>query len=929
MCSVQQVDSEVCVEVEDLDEQPMSNVDENLDRSPRPAVTSRLITCANGKNVSGTEFDEGEDLSTQSQDVEKGTCDDSFEVEDLPQPEPPPVGGGVDKRVFCMDLRRKCGAHDTTLRMDQKRALGDIFRGLTAAEQSSVRDIIDRIFGFLEENTHEYEDQYLCETSLFMAALLGCNTNVSHLGGMAQALNALFYLTGYLSKNPVKPNAWRTCIAAALHSAQRNESVADDKDTPTRNAKFFLQKVLNRLNALAELSDTQLSMLLLNFKSYTSSHRFTFCFPTPALEFQIAVERERDVDSLTVDDCVSDERDIDSLSVDESVIESLSVDDSVSDERDIIDSFSVDDSAAESLSVDDSEGESESVSESVPTAGDNNDIAESDSDTTESDKVTGTGCENGVDLEGEIAEALDVPSRGDMIFRTEDDKAVALSQHDLYRYRVGSWDEILPGADGMCDLAWWCVHGRGCNHPSWRRYQRNKGLHNFNLMEYASHIEVVEMPKELPTSGPCRYYFFGPGCPIRESHIQKLHSKHRIAAVSGKPPKSPGLQPVAKKTGESQLQFDKRLLTWRLKADAYARTMGAMLVPWDRKGDCQVHSYEDFVDVLRKWESDVQTLRVDRKWRNWIFRDRNRYADVEHPDPVFFPDPRPAARLMLAKNLTTNLALPKEMRKIANRWRYQHSDRFEDHDEYHECHGGGGENDNRSKVDVANALAIAALLDTVNRGTSKISGLNEETSDYVRGLARQVSALYPHRGNKDALTVPTVLPKRISARVEHDWHKQRRATDVIWAKAALREMLTRKPPEPAESLETDNDLSDDVRCDPPDNSDLYRDLNTEQKQVLRHVEQCFEANEPARILVHGGPGTGKSFLANVIMKSAKRRGLTTRFTALSGAAATVNGGTTVHYIAKLKRFCSWGRPPTSNAVKEMHERSRGQLDLHA
>ena len=207
----------------------------------------------------------------------------------MPQPASPPVGKN-DERVLCIDLHRKCGEHDTAIRADQKRALvGVILESTRCAGVVEANHIVERVFRFLDDDTHMYEDQYLCETSLFMAALLGCNTNVSVLGGHVQALNALFYLVGYLSKNPVTPNAWRTCVAAALQSARKNESVAEDKGSASRNAKFVLQKVLNYLNAFAEVSDTQLSMLLLGYNSYKSSHRFSFCFPAPALEAQAAL----------------------------------------------------------------------------------------------------------------------------------------------------------------------------------------------------------------------------------------------------------------------------------------------------------------------------------------------------------------------------------------------------------------------------------------------------------------------------------------------------------------------------------------------------------------------------------------------------------------------------------------------------------------
>ena len=124
----------------------------------------------------------------------------------------------------------------------------------------------------------------MCETSAILAALLGCNTNVSPLGGNVQAINALFYLTGYLSKNPVQPTSWITCIIAALKSTFRTKSVAEDVGTPSRNAKFFLQKVLNRLNALAEITDPQAAMLVLGHTSFQCSHRFKFCFHEQKVE---------------------------------------------------------------------------------------------------------------------------------------------------------------------------------------------------------------------------------------------------------------------------------------------------------------------------------------------------------------------------------------------------------------------------------------------------------------------------------------------------------------------------------------------------------------------------------------------------------------------------------------------------------------------
>ena len=953
-----------------------------------------------------------------------------FEVEDLPQPEPPPAGDTKDERVLCIDLHRKTGEHDTVLRVDQKRALHGVMCEQTDCTPTLIDPIVERIFGFLPKDTHVYEDQYLCETSLFMAALLGCNTNVSVLGGSAQALNALFYLVGYLTKNPVKPNVWTTCVAAALQSAQKHESVAEDKDTPARNAKFILQKVLNRLNALAEMSDTQLSMLLLNFTSFKCSHRFSFCFRLPALEAQLAVrdndstinaadsadgsdvdgtERadESDVDGtdsadgldvdvtdsadgldvdvtdsadgsdvdgtesadgLDVDVTDSDDGlDVDGTESDDG--SDLDVKDSadgsdfdgtdsadgsdvdVTDSADVLDvdaTESVDGSGLDVTDSDDGldgdvtdsdDGFDIDVSESVD--GLNVDVTDSDDglDVDATDSADGSDNDDESDVgdgdnDGELTADTGVsddernfddvpkfPARGNIIFRTKDDKAIALSQHDLYRYRVRDWNASLPESDGMSDLVWWCVNGRGCNHPSWRRYQQQKGLHDFNLMEYVRHIVVVEMPDQLPSSGQCQYYFFSDDCPIKDSHIQKLHSKHLIAAVSGKPPQLPGKIP-RRKSSETQTTFKKRMLVWRLKADLYGQSMGALLVPWDRRGDCNVHTYEDFMRVVDKWDQDVKILRSDRQWRNWIFRDRDMDDEIDnYPDADVFPDPRSAARLSLTRNLGVNMRVSPTMRKIANRWRYQNSDRFEDYEEYHECHG--GDDNKKSELDANNALAISALLETMNRGTSKISGLDAESSSHLCELTSQISALYPGRpsttDNEDSADLePVDLPTHISSHVDLNWFKNSRTIDIHWAKSTLKELLRRKPVDPVSSDSHDRSSTSDG-----DDTDLCHGLSDDQEKAFQHAIKCFDDNETLRMFVHGGPGTGKSFLAEKIMVAAVRRGLVSRFTALSGAAATVNGGTTIHYIARLPKFCSWGRPPDANSVKLIHERSRG------
>ena len=120
------------------------------------------------------------------------------------------------------------------------------------------------------------------------------------------------------------------------------------------------------------------------------------------------------------------------------------------------------------------------------------------------------------------------------------------------------------------------------------------------------------MPKSLPTWGPVLYYLFPRDYPICDSHVQKLRGKHHVAVLSGRPPRHPGNNP---KQGakESDRSYTKRLLQWKLKADVYGRTMGSILSPWDRHGDCRIHSYDEFEQQRDLIRSHLNSVNIHRQ----------------------------------------------------------------------------------------------------------------------------------------------------------------------------------------------------------------------------------------------------------------------------------------------------------------------------
>jgi len=891
-------------------------------------------------------------------------------VDHLAKPNPPPASGERDERVLYLNLRRKTGTQNTVLRRDVERAVKDVLNDHLKSNTELTECVHKRVMTTLwrdEDETHTYHDEYMCETSAFLAALLGCNTNVSPLGGNVQAVNALFYLTGYLSKNPVKPTSWITCIIAALKSTFRTQSVAEDAGTPSRNAKFFLQKVLNRLNALAEITDTQAAMLVLGHKSFQCSHRFAFCFHDQALEAQVSLHTKIMDRSSTNESHVRSSESGDDLSRSEDGSTGESDPDCSEDgstgETDPSDSGDL--SAEESTSscvVDPSSRSEDATGASDSSCGEDGSTAESESsfsgdlsaeestfscdpstegsasncsedvsgeksclnlseDVSVEESVSACGPRASGDVEAEPKEKgqtdvqnnVTLPVGGNIIYRNEDGKAFALSQHHHYAHRVRDMTKTLEDrGDGMHtnDLAWWYHHARDNNDPSWRAYQREKGLHDFTLTEYTRHIQVVGMPETLPTTGPVRYYLFASQYPISKSHVQMLRSMHHVVALSGHPPRHPGPAPKGR-ASQTQETYEKRLLTWNLKATCYGRTMGAILSPWNAQGDCGVHSFEDFEQLQAEWDGKLEELRVDRSWRHYICRDRTLVHTklVEtRPRACMFPDPRPAARRLHSQNLGTNMRVPTKMKNMANKWRYQNSDTFTRPEEYDSIH-----NDPKmSQEDVENALAIASLLATnCNERCHVLNGMTEQTAAYLEELSSQVERLYKDNGHARQCS-----PDSQRSGLDLEWYNRRLAHDTNWAKDTLKEIMER-------TLDAGDDAGESITGKAVSDESLRVGLKPDQLRVLDYAIQCFDSGRPMRAFVHGGPGTGKTHLAKLVMKSAAGRGLTSRFTALSGSAATINGGTTIHYAMGMRKHVQWGAPVSDNTLKNLRHRNRG------
>lgn len=124
----------------------------------------------------------------------------------------------------------------------------------------------------------------IVDVTTTVTAALGSNTASYLLGGIEQAKSAMFYLIKYLTKDAVALTNCLSIIRDSRIYVEQNPSTAEDTGTVTRGGRYFLQRILNTLNGMDEISDTQAAASLLGMPSSMASVEFQFLFIGPALD---------------------------------------------------------------------------------------------------------------------------------------------------------------------------------------------------------------------------------------------------------------------------------------------------------------------------------------------------------------------------------------------------------------------------------------------------------------------------------------------------------------------------------------------------------------------------------------------------------------------------------------------------------------------
>ena len=146
-----------------------------------------------------------------------------------------------------------------------------IMRELKSLSLKELVGLYDRVANKLEDR-----NGWVVEYNPLLTSLLGCNTNLGFLGSKEQSKQALFYIGPYINKNGVKVIDALPLLAHAQHHALQHPSVADDSETTKRQVQYIVTRVLNKLNSLMEISDTQAALALLGMGPTVCSDIFSY-----------------------------------------------------------------------------------------------------------------------------------------------------------------------------------------------------------------------------------------------------------------------------------------------------------------------------------------------------------------------------------------------------------------------------------------------------------------------------------------------------------------------------------------------------------------------------------------------------------------------------------------------------------------------------
>jgi hypothetical protein len=452
---------------------------------------------------------------------------------------------------------------------------------------------------------------------------------------------------------------------------------------------------------------------------------------------------------------------------------------------------------------------------------------------------------------------------------------------------------------------------------------RGQELACMSLYEYAALINVVPMsqavkdafrdqassthPGTLPApsaSGrkPNGLFRFHPAHKLYATHVQQLRSRHLVPVPVPRPPVPPA---------SSAAEASK---AWQRQAAKCAEYFLVLLKPWSalegrHPGSLTWETFVDFVDQLRNGIDGSGPSFHDRVQLHWL------------------------------KNMAAGLRIPNIDRttvqqfrsRDATRWASQTPDPHLDPPPTQRPDLRPGMDDASAQEAIDFMRNLTHVDDQGTRATRQENLYTETTLAHLQNVA---DAILP---SSDTAQPPTLYSSRfLHLTPEHGTQ--------VW------NVITAPYPQNATDDQSSSDSSDGDG-QPPErpagspSTDTSSGLNAEQQLVLddcaayfaahkRAVQQNHPTPPPFRLLLHGGPGTGKTYLCQAIVQAAQNAGYASSCIAPTGiAAAGLPAGRTVHNflgigILKKDQRQAYLPSPTAEKIalfREEHQAGRLRL----
>ncbi|KAL7549323.1 hypothetical protein ACHAWF_017111 [Thalassiosira exigua] len=306
--------------------------DTNLSRSSKKAKWSSNMEgkCSDAKTESDDFVPSDPDLSPPFKKVKwssstKRKCSNRKTGKNDLKPFDSDLSSPSKKIKWSLSAKEK--SSDTTTRNNSnkkdptfmsQREIRRLMTYLAGMEVSDLRRLYEKVSSKLAKR-----NGYVVDFNYLLTSILGTNTNSLLLGGTEQSKGATFYVGPYTTKNKTNLNESLDVVLEATEHAREYPSVAEDKETDKRFVQYVMTRILNKLNSLQEISDTQAASALLGLNVSLCSEIFVTYNAESFIKFalderkRVLKENDSSVEDSDYSDGVSSQR---SFSDDDSFI---------------------------------------------------------------------------------------------------------------------------------------------------------------------------------------------------------------------------------------------------------------------------------------------------------------------------------------------------------------------------------------------------------------------------------------------------------------------------------------------------------------------------------------------------------------------------------------------------------------------------------